>query len=136
MITICSRWETSQMPADIEWQLWRQLRGAFRVKRLVFVPVLEEAKGFPIAQYETMEKALASCGGQRFFLEPNGIHPVSLLAMTNKAEDLTLVLGNTACGNTAQLEPGDVTLVINTPQRTQLYGINAAAIALAYWVGQ
>lgn len=136
MITIVTRWETSQMPAEIEWQMWRQLRGAFAVKRLVFVPVIEEMQGHGVDQYETMEEALASCTGERVFLEPDGEEYLSSHLDEMHGFDVIFILGNTSLGNTALIQPGDHSYKIRTPQRTHLYGISAAAIALAYWVGQ
>jgi hypothetical protein len=134
MITIVTRWETSQMPAKIEWQMWRQLRGAFRVNRLIFVPMLEEMRDFHADQYETMEEALASCLGARYFLEPKGEFGLSVLLPQRDAS--VLVLGNTDEDNLQFATSNDYTVKINTPQRTHLYGVSAAAIALAYWVGQ
>ena len=134
MITICARWETAQMPANIEWQLWRQIRGAFRVQRIVFVPVLEEMKEYYVDQCETMEEALASCEGHRYFLEPKGESGLSVLLP--QREDIVLVLGDTNQNNLSHVTSDDHTVRIKTPQRTHLYGVSAAAIALAYWVGQ
>lgn len=135
MITICSRWETSQMPVKVEWQMWRQLRGAFRIQRMVFVPVLEEMKDFHVEQYETMEEALvASREGSRIFLEPKGKKTLGdMRGLTG--QPVVFILGNTAQDN-VHLAHDCETYRISTPQRTHLYGISAAAIALAYWVGQ
>jgi hypothetical protein len=134
MLTICTRWETSQMPAELEWCMWRQLRNAFKVKRLVFAPVIEEAKRLNAEQYNTMEEALAACAGPKVFLEPTGDKALSDVEWG--ADNLTLVLGNTEHSNKHLVTPDDLSVNIKTPQRTVLYGINAAAIALAYKVGQ
>lgn len=134
MITVCTRWESSQMPATVEWQMWRQIRGAFKVQRMVFVPVLKEMKNFHVEQYETMEEALASCPGPKTFLEPKGEFGLSVLLP--ERDDLILVLGNTDMGNAHLVGAEDESVKISTPQRTHLYGVSAAAIALAYRVEQ
>lgn len=124
------------MPSPIEWQMWRQLRGAFKIRRMVFVPVLEEMKNFHVEQYETMEEALTNCPGPKTFLEPKGDKVLSDMGNTIDDHDLILVLGDTAQDNLSHVTSEDHAVRISTPQRTHLYGISAAAIALAYWVGQ
>lgn len=108
--------------------MWRQLRGAFRIKRLVFTPVFPELPW--VEQYETMEEALASCQGQRVFLEPEGQKPVSEIP----AGDIVLILGNTPMSNVAHAEPEETYKINSEPGH--LYGTNAAAIALAIRYGQ
>ena len=119
------------MPPQVEWQMWRQLRGAFRIKRLVLVPRVPEFDNYSFDQYDTMEEALASCEGERVFLEPNGAKTLSELPQG----DIVLVCGNTAMNNMVHAEPNE-TYTIKSPQRTHLYGTNAAAIALAIRYGQ
>lgn len=142
MITICTRWELSQMPAELEWRMWRQLRGAFEINRFAIAPIVPEMQQTSrLDQYATMEEALASCPGKKVFLEPNGGLQITDLKHWHKwktadGHDLILVLGNTARGNLDLVEEGDYAVRIKTPKPTHLYGISAAAIALAYWVGQ
>ena len=122
------------MPPEVEWQLWQQLRGAFRVHRFVAVPIVPEGIQLGCTQYATMEDALASCPGKKVFLEPTGDQ--LLFDMPPCGHDLILVLGNTAMSNVELVGKEDYSVRIKTPQRTHLYGVSAAAIALAYWVGQ
>ena len=129
MITICSRWETSQMPPETEWQLWRQLR-FFGVDRFVFTPIAPELLNVNIDQYDTLEEALATCHGERVFLELKGEKTMSELPKG----DVTFILGNTPQNNLSFAKP-DETYRIN-PKGLCLYGTNAAAIALAYYHGQ
>ena len=108
--------------------MWRQLRGAFRIKRLVFSPIIPELH--LVEQYPCLDEALASCQGQRVFLEPNGERAVSEIP----SGDIVLVLGNTPMSNMAIAKPEE-TYKINSEQG-HLYGTNAAAIALAIRYGQ
>ena len=42
MITIITRVEDTQMPLDVDQHLWRQVRGAFQTKSVVYVSSDEE----------------------------------------------------------------------------------------------
>jgi hypothetical protein len=126
MITICSRWETAQMPPQIEWQLWRQIKGAFLVDRFNFVPVIPEFERGRLFQYNTMEEALANAEGERVFLEPKGMRSARAIP----GGDIVLVIGDTFNDNLALAKDSE-TYRIATPGRTVLYGSNAAAAALA-----
>lgn len=135
MITIIARWEDQQMSPDLEWRMWRQLKGAFTVEpvdmRLIFVPILLPSN-IAIEQYNTMEEALSAAGdAPRVFLEPKGNKTLSEMP----DGDIVIVLGNTNHSN-AQYAKDSEMYRINALSATDLYGINAAAIALAYKVGQ
>lgn len=132
MITIVTRWENSQMPEQVEWQLWRQLRGAFKINRIIFVPHVPEMDMHRIEQYDTMEEALASCTGERVFLEPKGTK-----RMRDIPEgDIVMVFGDTPSDNLAYAQQGETYRIDAPSVRTHLYGVNAAAIALAIRYGQ
>ena len=131
MITIVARWETTQMPPETEWQLWRQLRGAFEIKRFHMVPVIEGFERGGVKQFETMEEALEAAEGERAFLEPGGYNSMHELPQ----DDIVLVIGNTAMNNIEHANV-DETFKIFSPASTHLYGSNAAAIALAIRYGQ
>lgn len=131
MITIIAKWETSQMPSQIEWQLWRQLRGAFKITRFIFVPIIEEMAIHHVDQVDTMEEALDMAKGERVFLEPTGYKGMHELPQG----DIVLILGNTETSNMKYAQVNE-TYKIMTPQRTVLYGTDAAAIALAIRYGQ
>lgn len=118
------------MPPIVEWQLWRQLRGAFKIDRLIFTPVLLD-KAYHVDQVDTMEEALDSAEGQRVFLESSGRQSVSAIPKG----DIVMILGNTDHDNT-KYALFDETYRINSPQRTALYPTEAAAIALAIRYGQ
>jgi len=135
MLTICSRWESLQMSAELEWRMWRQLKGAFGIGRFCFTPILPEMRNRTFEQFATMQEALDSCRPVRVFLEPNGEYDLGIL---KELKSPTLVIGNTEFGNMDLVRPqdDDITVRIKTPGNTDLYGINAAAIALAHWYGQ
>jgi len=132
MITIIARWEDAQMPPEVEWQLWRQLRGAFRVNRLIFTPVNPEMVNYGFDQFNTMDEALEAAGtGDRVFLEPTGYKGMYDIPQG----DIVLITGNT---NHSNMEYANVneTYKVASPQRTHLYPSEAAAIALAVRYGQ
>jgi hypothetical protein len=115
MITIITRWEDTQMPKAVERQMWRQLKGAFRVKRLTFVESEDE-----------MGAALRKSEGHRVFLEPSGRRSVKEIPQG----DIVLVLGNSAMNNLAFAYPEQTYRIDCVSQPTHLYGICAASIAL------
>ena len=132
MVTIVTRWESTQMEPMLEWRMWKQMRDAFRIKRFVFTPIVPELNNIDIDQYETMEEALAAVKdeGEFVFLEPLGTKTVDEIPKEGDG-DIVLILGNTPRDNLA-LADEDQTYRIETHGRYgHLYGINAAAIALA-----
>jgi len=133
MITIITRWEESQMPSQVEWQLWRQLRGAFKITKIVFTPVIEEMKIHKVDQYDTMADCIWNNegAGELVFLEPTGYNPVGDIPQG----DIVMVLGNTDHDNMKYAKVNE-TYKIASPQRTALYPTEAAAIALAIRYGQ
>jgi len=120
------------MPPEIEWQLWRQLKGAFDIHQFNMVPIIPDLdRGNQLRQYDTIEEALESAEGARVFLEPTGGKSVSDIP----SGDIVLILGDTFSNNLALAGEGE-TYRIETGGRTVLYGTNAAAIALAIRTGQ
>ncbi len=119
------------MPSELEWRMWRQLRGAFGIGRFVFTPIVKELLNVNIRQCATMEEALAMCDGHRVFLEPTGTKTLRELP----TGDVVVILGNTSQHNLKYAKP-DETYRIEAPRKADLYGINAAAIALAFNHGQ
>ena len=131
MITICARWEEAQMPAPVEYQLWRQIKNAFKVDRIMFVPIAPDMEDYHLEQYATMDEALAACTGDRVFLEPTGTKGI----LDIPAGDIVLITGCTTATNLAYAG-ADETYKIKSPQATALYPSEAAAIALAIRYGQ
>jgi len=124
------------MPPEVEWQLWRQLKGSFKVDNFIFTPVVESMDNYAFMQCDNMMTALLSAGpGTRVFLEPTGYNPVSAIPQD---EDIVIVVGNTAMNNMEHARVNE-TYSISTeagPTKAHLYGCNAAAIALAVRWGQ
>ena len=132
MLTTIARWEESQFSPVVEWQLWRQLRGAFKINRLIFVPIMPEMFEFHVDQYDTMAYALMQAGkGERVFLESTGAKGM----LDIPKGDIVLITGNTGSSNLEHAAVNE-TYAIKSPQRTHLYPTEAAAIALAIRYGQ
>lgn len=136
MITIIARWEVSQVEPELEHRMWRQLKGAFAEDqpaafRMIFVPKLHDHAS--VEQYDTVEEALAAAGdADRVFLEPSA----NMQTVADIPEgDIIMVLGNTESGNSHIADDTEM-YAIAYPGTADLYGINAAAIALAVRFGQ
>ena len=133
MITIVARWEYSQMPAELEWRMWRQLK-AFGIKRFIFTPVSDELSAVSIEQYPTMKEALSHVTeGNRVFLESTGQNSMNDLPPRN--EDVVFILGSTTRNNVKFMQPEE-SFRIAEPMVSDMYPTSAAAIALAFWHGQ
>jgi len=131
-VTIITRWESTQMEPMLEWRMWKQMRDAFRIKRFIFTPIMPEMEKIAIEQFETMEEALAAAegDGEFIFLEPLGTKTVDEIPKEHEG-DVVLILGDSTRDNLA-LADEDNTYRIETHARYgHLYGINAAAIAMA-----
>lgn len=129
------------MPQITEWQMWRQLKGAFTLGnsanfRLVFVPICHKLDGYTFDQYETEEEAIDSLaeGTQVCFLESSGFK--SMYDLPSLQDDVALVLGNAHHSNMNTLTVPPEAYSIRTANKTALFGTNAAAIALAFMAGQ
>ena len=117
------------MPAATEWQLWHQLRGAYAVDSFIFLPKVPEVSNLAYEHVDTIEEALALSIGQRVFLEVGGTKNVTDIPKTG---DITIIVGNTSSNNAAHAQPDEM-YAIDCPFPGELYGVNAAAIALALW---
>jgi hypothetical protein len=131
MITVIVPWDEVQMPASVEWQLWRQLKGAFSIDRFIFVPNVPEVANLAYDHVDTMEEALALSTGEKVFLEAGGTKGMNDIP----AGDVVLIVGNTGISN-AEHAQADELYSINTLGVGAMYGVNAAAIALAFKAGQ
>ena len=135
MITVIARWESTQMPEMVEWNMWRQLKGAFSIDRFIFIPRVHKLDSYTFEQADSVPEALAMTSQhKRIFLEPRGGIAVSEIATLGNG-DAVFVLGNTQYSNEEYAKANEM-YRIETPGKTHIYGINAAAIALAYWWGQ
>jgi len=123
MITLVGLWEKDWLEPKLEWAIWRQLKHAFQIDRLVMVPKLLP-RVQSIDQYDTMEEALQSCEGDLIFLEPSGDHSLSFFSHPEKA---VYVFGNAMMDNKRFQ---GLNLRIPTPQDTDLFAVSAASIIL------
>jgi hypothetical protein len=132
MITIVGRWEKDILDPDLEMRILRQLKGAYGIDRIVMTPIVESMKTRSnVEQFDTMEEALATCEGNIVFLEPKGTTSLSDLP----EGDITFVTSD-AYMNNMHLAEGHITCKINSPKATDMFAVNAVAIALAYRYGQ
>lgn len=116
------------MPPEVEYNMWRQLRG-LGVDKFIFTPALLES----VVQYPTMEEALTHITGNKVFLESTGLKTMNDLP--SRDEDVTFILGNTSLCNKKHTTPEE-SYRINEPSVSSMYPTSAAAIALAFWHGQ
>ncbi len=124
-------WEHTQMDPELEWRMWRQLKGAYAIDRFIFTPRIPKMEGYTFHQADNMEEALALAHGKVVFLEPQGINDMIDLAGL-EGEDVTFVLGNTDTSNMELANPKN-TYRIDTPKPCDMYPTNAAAAALSHW---
>lgn len=124
MVTVIYRPETDQIPAEVERKIWRQLKGAFRINKLVTVP----------GDFDTMDEALNAFQGERVFLEPSGYRSVYEIPQG----DIILVVGNTNHSNVEYARVNEMYRIATEGgiDHNHLYGSDAAAIALAIRYGQ
>ena len=110
------------MPEDLDKRMWRQIKGAFGVKKIIYC-----------AGDTDLQLALQSIpeGMDRVFLEPKGLRSITEMP----SGDCCFITGNTAMSNMRYAKPNE-TYYILTPNETDLYPHNAAAIALAVRYGQ
>ena len=130
-VKIITYWESSQMPKDVEWRMWRQLVGSYNVEKVYAVPHMPGWDcGRLFEEVDTIEEALAKVDPATLcFLEPTGEKSVTELP----DGDITLVLGNTEHSNVEHAKPEQMYHIPTPagPDKSHLYGTNAAAIALA-----
>ena len=124
VITLVGRWEKGWLDHRVEYFMWKQLAAAYNVDRIAMVGFSDEPR-ITIDQYGSMGEALASCQGEQVFLEPKG--DISLCEFVHPKEAV-YIFGNAMNHN---LKYAGTTVRIDTPSGTDMFAINAAAIALA-----
>lgn len=139
-ITIVSKWDTGQLPNEYEWNLWRQIKGAFAAQpadiQFCFCPVSEDPAltGVSFQQYNTMEECLSNVSGKKVFFESGGSDTISSIPTD---QDVVLIFGNTPSDNLSYIGDDDlhITLAHNNTG-SYMYSANAAAVVLACMHGQ
>ena len=132
MVTVVTRWESTQMEPMLEWRMWKQMRDAFRIKRFIFTPIMPELSNIDIDQYETMAEALEAVKdeGEFVFLEPTGKKTVHEIPKEGNG-DIVLILGDSTRDNLEHADEDQCYRIETHGRYGHLYGINAASIALA-----
>lgn len=123
MTTIVGFWEYGWLDPKIELFMFRQLCAAYNVDRLIMIPTML-SKRTSVDQYDTIEEALATCEGEVVLLEPTG--DVNLDEF-NHPKDAVYIFGKAMISNKNQQ---GVKVRINTPAKTDMFAVNAAAIVL------
>lgn len=131
MIAVISRWEKYQMDADLEWSMWRQLGGAFGIGKFIFTPEVSSVTSSKVIQTSSMDEALTFATGKLIFLEP---WAENNLADLPKLNNYTLILSDTSQSNAKFCTPEN-SYRIYTPNKTDMFGVNAASIALSHLCG-
>jgi len=133
MITIVGALESDIISPEDEMRMLRQIKGAYGINRILMWPIVDSMKTRSnVEQFETIEEALATCDGTIVFLEPNGTTSLSELPET---DDITFVTGN-AYNSNMKLAKDNITCKINSLKPTDMFAVNAIAIALACRYGQ
>ena len=133
MITIVGIWEADIVEPELEMRMLRQIKGAYGINRILMSPVMESMKTRSnVEQFGTIEEALETCEGTIVFLEHTGTTSLSKLP---DVEDITFVTGNAYHSN-MHLVGDRISCKINSPKPTDMFAVNAIAIALACRYGQ
>jgi hypothetical protein len=119
------------MDASLEWSMWRQLGGAFNVDKFVFTPEIPSVTSSKVIQVASMKEALNFATGELVFLEPWAEKDLAELPQLN---NYTLVLSDTSQSNAKFCTPEN-SYRICTPNKTDMFGVNAASIALSHLCG-
>jgi len=127
VITFVGHWEKDWLAPKVELFMWRQLKAAYHVERLVMVPRLL-GKRTSVDEFETMDEALADCAGSFVLLEPTGD---TTLAEFSHPEDAVYIFGKAGTNNLKFSGVADTVRIV-TPSSVDMFAINAAAIVLAH----
>ncbi len=119
------------MEPDLEWSMWRQLGGAFGIDRFIFTPEVSSVTSSKVTQCPSMKEALKFATGELIFLEPWADKD---LAEVPRLNNYTLILSDTSQNN-SKFCNAENSYRICTPNNTDLFGVNAASIALSHLCG-
>lgn len=122
-VTVVGMWEHGWLDPKIELFMFRQLCAAYDVDRLVMVPQMLSDRT-SVDQYDTIEEALDTCEGTIVYLEPEG---EEMLHDFKHPKDAVYILGKAMISNKHR---EGVKVRIDTPNMTDMFAINAAAITL------
>ena len=121
MITLIAIWEKGWLDNKTEHFIWKQLKYAYGVDRLVFVGKPDDTR-LGIEWFKTVEEAIKSTTGKLFILNPN-----AKKTDVKKQENMVFLFGNAITSN-AGVEGEHI--MIDTKNKTDMFAFNAAAIIL------
>jgi len=129
MIELLVLWEDGWLPPDTEAFMWRQLRHAYDVDRIIAVPQ-SLSPTLSVDQYDSMEAALAAVESTRVYLQPSAtVEGINLLDYTHP-EQACYIFGRSAENNLRFMREEDHVVTIYTPNPVDIFAVNAAAIVL------
>lgn len=127
MLTLAAYWDRTQVDPELEWRLWRQLRGAYNIGRFVLVPEVSHVAGISADFYPDMATALATCVGHKVFLRLGGTDTINSVPTDT---DYTIVVGSTVENLSGLPQAGDSDIELDAINPSDLYGVNAASILI------
>jgi len=132
-IAIAAIWDRTQVDPELELRIYRQVKGAFGVNELNMTPVAPWLEGGGATQFDTLQEAVdgsfAGAPCVRAFLCPSG--DCNLEDIPVGDDPLVLVIGDTKTSPASLAGPGDFVVNLPAPFPVELYGVSAAAAALA-----
>lgn len=128
MITVIVPWDTVQLHPECEWQIWGALKGPLGIDHFIFVSDPQVLTNLAYDHVKTMDHAISLAQGELVFLDATGTKDVSEIPKTG---DITIVVGST---NMSLIDHSTESqrYKIGQVSAGEMYGVNAAAIALAY----
>ncbi len=127
MLTVAAYWDRTQMDPELEWRIWRQLKGAYGIGRFAFVPAVSHVAGITADFYPDMPAALATCVGHKVFLRLGGTDTINAVPAD---DDYTIIVGSTVDDLAGLPEVGDSDVELDAINPVDLYGTCAASILL------
>lgn len=129
MIELLYLWERGWLDSATEGFIWKQLGAAFDVDRIMAAPLVTGGPG-KVEQFESVDQALATTTSRRVWLMPPGTHEGEDLATYRHPEDAVYIFGNASDDNLRHSSIADDLVSVYTARQVDVFGFNAAAIAL------
>lgn len=128
-ISIVIPWDYTQLEAPTEWNIWRQLRGAYGLNGFHVSPPMSMMNNVNVVtQYDTVAESLAGAGaGQKVFLRLGGTDSINTIPAS---DDYVLIAGSTGENLAGLPEAGDWDIELDAVNATDLYGHSAMSILI------
>lgn len=121
MVTLIIHWESGWLDSKTENFIWKQLRHAYNVDRLMFVGEPDTDR-VGVEWFKTVQEAISLSKGKLFILNPAAAN-----TGFTAAEDSVFLFGNAVISNSNIIGEH---VRIDTPSTTDMFAFNAAAIVL------